>query len=183
MDTIAKSGRMSRDLSNVPRFAKGIYKTICAIETVICYTSFVIGTLALGADIFGREFLGQGIFGAQRLAVYCVAVAGILGFSYVVSNGGHLRPTFFDQAVPEKYTAFAMRLADVISCILCLLLTYGAFLFVKSTFDIGERDMTLPIYIWPVQSVLVMSFLFAATKFFLFAIFPALRPTEKAGDI
>lgn len=167
----------------VPSLARGLLRAITGLETFICFTSFIIGTIALAMDIFGREFLGFGIFGAQRLAVYCMAVAGVMGFSYVVSHGGHLRPTILDKLTPARHDRIAARVADVVSCLLCLLVAYGAFLFVHSTFVIGERDMTLPIYIWPVQSVLVVSFVFAAIKFLLFALFPALRPADKKGDI
>jgi len=167
----------------VPGFARGLLCAIMGIETFVCFTSFIIGTIALALDIFGREFLGFGIFGAQRLAVYCVAVAGVLGFSYVVSHGGHLRPTVLDKLIPAQHDRAASRLADLVSCLLCLLVAYGAFLLVRSTFQIGERDMTLPIFIWPVQSVLVVSFVFAATKFLLFALYPPLRPAQTGGEM
>lgn len=168
---------------SVPGLARGLLRAISGLETFVCFTSFIIGTIALAMDIFGREFLGFGIFGAQRLAVYCMAVAGVLGFSYVVSHGGHLRPTVLDGLTPARYDRIAARAADAVSCLLCLLVAYGAFLLVHSTFLIGERDMTLPIHIWPVQSVLVISFVFAAIKFLLFALFPALRPADRKGDI
>lgn len=166
-----------------PGFARRLLAGISLVETIVCFISFLIGTVALALDIFGREFLGFGIFGAQRLAVYCVAVAGVLGFSYVITHGGHLRPSLLDRVVPARFDRAAARLADLVSCLLCLLLAYGAFLLVRSTFQIGERDMTLPIHIWPVQSVLIVSFVFAATKFLLFALYPALRPADTGGDI
>ena len=167
----------------VPPVVRGLYRALVGTEMVICYASFLIGTVALALDIFGREFLGFGIFGAQRLAVYCMAVAGVLGFSYVISRGGHLRPTLLDKLTPAHLDAAAIRLGDVVSCLLCLLLAWGAFLLVRSTWQIGERDMTLPIPIWPVQSVLVVAFLFAALKYVLYAIWPALRPAEGGGEI
>lgn len=173
----------AQPLPSAPGFARRLLGGISLIETIVCFTSFLIGTAALALDIFGREFLGFGIFGAQRLAVYCVAVAGVLGFSYVITHGGHLRPSLLDKVVPARFDRRVTRLADLVSCLLCLLLAYGAFLLVRSTFQIGERDMTLPIYIWPVQSVLIVSFVFAATKFLLFALYPALRPADTGGDI
>lgn len=167
----------------VPGFAYALLRLIGAVETIVCFTSFIIGTIALALDIFGREFLGFGIFGAQRLAVYCVAVAGVLGFSYVITHGGHLRPSILDKLIPPRHDAAMGRIADLVSAILCLLLAYGAFLLVLSTFQIGERDMSLQIPIWPIQSVLIVSFLFAATKFLIFALYPTLRPAETGGDM
>ena len=160
-----------------------LYNLIVKIETIVCYVFFIAGTVALVVDIFGREVLGQGVFGAQRVAVYCMAVAGIMGFSYVVSHGGHLRPTVLDKLVPQKLDAFAARLADLLSCLLCLGLAYASYLFIYSTYSIGERDMTLPINIWTIQSVLVFAFGFAAIKFLMFVVAPALRPVTSGGDI
>lgn len=160
-----------------------IYKAVVRMETIICYIAFIVGTIALVLDIFGREVLGQGIFGAQRVAVYCMAVAGIMGFSYVISYGGHLRPTVLDKLISPRYDAFFARLADIISCILCLGLAYASFLFIASTYQLGEQDMTLPFNIWKVQSVLVVAFGFSAFKFFLFSCFPGLRPNDGGADI
>jgi len=160
-----------------------LYSAIIRFETIVCYIAFIAGTIALVLDIFGREVLGHGIFGAQRVAVYCMAVAGIMGFSYVISHGGHLRPTVLDRLMPEKYDAFLSRLADAISCILCVGLAYASWLFVASTYALGERDMTLPVNIWMVQSVLLVAFGFSALKFFLFCCVPALRPRVGGADI
>ncbi len=165
----------------VPPAMRFIYNIIVKAETFICYVSFLAGTIALVVDIFGREVLGQGVFGAQRVAVYCMAVAGIMGFSYVVSHGGHLRPTILDNLVPQKYNALTARIADVISCLLCFFLAYASYLFIYSTYTIGEQDMTLPLYIWKIQSVLVFAFGFAGIKFLMFVFAPALRPVSDEG--
>lgn len=160
-----------------------LYNLIVKIETIVCYVFFIAGTVSLVVDIFGREVLGQGVFGAQRVAVYCMAVAGIMGFSYVVSHGGHLRPTVLDKLVPEKFDAFTARLADFISCLICLALAGASFIFIYSTYSIGERDMTLPVNIWTIQSVLVFAFGFSAIKFLMFVVAPSLRPQDAEGDI
>lgn len=165
----------------VPPLMRVAYNVIVKTETVICYVSFIAGTIALVVDIFGREILGQGVFGAQRVAVYCMAVAGIMGFSYVVSHGGHLRPTVLDNLVPAKYNNLTARLADLISCLLCFFLAGASYLFIYSTYTIGEQDMTLPVYIWKIQSVLVFAFGFAGIKFLMFVLAPALRPQQDEG--
>lgn len=166
-----------------PKIFTVLYKLISKIEVIVCYTTFIIGTVALALDIIGREFFSKGIFGAQRLAVYCIAIAGVMGFSYVVSHGGHLRPSILDKLVPPKYDRLAGRVADTISAVLCVLLAYGALLLVRTTHLHGEQDMSLSIPIWPIQSVLIVAFMFAASKYLLFAFYPSMRPTEEGGEI
>ncbi|WP_274631368.1 TRAP transporter small permease [Arvimicrobium flavum] len=183
METVKHALPLADTGQSVSLPVRMLYKAIVRLETVICYIAFIAGTIALVLDIFGRELLGSGIFGAQRVAVYCMAVAGIMGFSYVVSHGGHLRPTVLDSLVPEKYDAFFARLADAISCLLCLGLAYASWLFVASTYSLGERDMTLPFNIWKVQSVLLVAFGFSALKFFLFCCVPALRPRDGGAAV
>lgn len=168
------------DTSEVPAWLRGIYRFMTVTETIVCYGTFVIGTLALILDIFGREFLGNGVFGAQRVAVYCMALAGMMGFSYVITRGGHLRPTAVDRLFPESWHPAMARYGDLLSAVLCAGLTYASVIFVASTFHFGERDMTLPLNIWTIQTVLVLAFGYSAVKFLIFFFAPSLRPTEMA---
>lgn len=156
-----------------------IYKFLIFAETIICYATFAMGTIALIVDIFGRELLGNGVFGAQRFAVYCMAMAGMVGFSYVISEGGHLRPSAVDRLFPEGWHPAMARFGDLVSAVLCVVLAWAAFTFVASTYRIGERDMTLPLDLWTIQTVLILAFAFSATKFMIFFFAPALRPGEK----
>ncbi len=156
-----------------------LYRFLTVTETLVCYLAFAVGTLALIVDIFGREFLGNGIFGAQRVAVYAMAVAGMMGFSYVITNGGHLRPSIVDKLFPERLHPAMARFADLLSAAMCAGLTYASAVFVASTFRIGERDMSLPFNIWTVQTVLVAAFGYATLKFLIFFFEPSLRPVEQ----
>jgi TRAP-type C4-dicarboxylate transport system permease small subunit len=160
-----------------------VYAGLVKIEAFTCFLALTLGTLALFADIVGREILGQGIFGAQRTAVYCMAVAGVLGFSYVVSQGGHLRPTVIDKLLPASLDFTMSRVGDFVSGVICCGLAYAAFLFVRGTFEIGEYSMTLPIPIWTVQIILPIAFGLAGFKYFLFVLAPGLRPQEASSEL
>ena len=50
------------------------------VGLVVCVTAFAAAALALIADVLARELLGNGIFGAQRFAVWATAIAGLVGF-------------------------------------------------------------------------------------------------------
>ena len=97
----------------IPRFLNGLYWA----EAILAVTAFSGVALALTADVIGRELFGNGIYGAQKFAVYCTAVAGMTGFALVVAKGGHLRPKFFDRIVPQRYDAQANRIADLTAAI------------------------------------------------------------------
>lgn len=159
------------------------YRTLLRVEAFCCFTALIVGTLALLADIVGREVFGVGVFGAQRLAVYCMAVAGMLGFSYVVSQGGHVRVGIVDRLVPARFDRAAQRIADLVSAIVCAGLAVGAFLFVRGSYELGEYSMTLPLAVWTVQSVLPAAFALAALKYLLFAALPGLASREGSADL
>ncbi len=159
-----------------------VYRFLTITETVVCYSAFTIGTLALVIDILGREILGNGVFGAQRVAVYAMAVAGMMGFSYVITHGGHLRPSVVDALFPVRWHGVMSRFANLLSSMMCVGLSYASAVFVASTFHIGERDMSLPLNIWTVQMVLIAAFSFAALKFLIFFAAPSLQP-DSQGDV
>lgn len=182
MQPPADAGRGDRQPAPAGGLAAS-YRVLLRLEAFFCFTALIVGTLALLADIVGRELFGIGVFGAQRLAVYCMAVAGMLGFSYVVSQGGHVRVSIVDRIVPARFEQVAQRAADLVSAVVCAGLALGAFLFVRGSYELGEYSMTLPMAVWTVQSVLPIAFALAALKYLLFAAVPGLASREGSADL
>lgn len=151
---------------------------IMRAERIICCAGLALAAAALCADVFSREILGQGIYGVQKFAVYCCAVAGALGLSVVVHSGGHLRVTAIDALIPQRFLGIVACIGDVISALACLFLAYYAQQFVYNTFRFQEMDTILQIPIWWVQIVLPVAFALAALKYLLHAIDPASKPEE-----
>ena len=160
-----------------------LFRVLLRLEAFVCFTALIVGTLALLADILGREVFGVGVFGAQRLAVYCMAVAGMLGFSYVVSQGGHVRVSIVDGIVPARFEPLARRIANLVSGLICIGLAVGAYIFVRGSYLLGEYSMTLPLAVWTVQSVLPVAFALAAIKYLLFVLAPGLESNEGSADL
>lgn len=147
-------------------------------ELVVTCTALLFVAAALFSDVFAREAFGRGIFGAQKFAVYCNAIAGLLGFSVVVHTGGHLRVSAVDRLFPVDWHPTMSRLGDVTSAVLCGILGWFAARYVLSSLRIGEADLLFYAKLWPFQLVLPYIFLASAFKFLCFAICPALRPAE-----
>ena len=72
------------------------------------------------ADVLAREFFGNGIFGAQRFAVWSNAIAGLLGFALVTAERGHLRPQFADVLLPKALEPHVDRIGELLSAAICL---------------------------------------------------------------
>jgi TRAP-type C4-dicarboxylate transport system permease small subunit len=155
-------------------------KALWTVEATICVVAFCGTALALMADVLAREFFGNGIFGAQRFAVWGNAISGLLGFAIVTAERGHLRPQFADGLIPKSLEPYADRIGEVLSAVICLGMAWYAVKFVQSSAALGERGMAIPILVWPIQLVLVWMFASSALRHLVFARWPELRPVPRS---
>ena len=154
-------------------------KALFWAEATVAVTCFTVVVTSLLADVLARELFGNGIFAAQRVAVYATAIAGLLGYPIVVGTGGHIRPSVLDKVVPERWSGSMNRFADITSAAICLGFAYYCALYVESARELGERQMVLNNLVWPLQTVLPWLFFSAALRYLAFAACPALRPKEE----
>jgi TRAP-type C4-dicarboxylate transport system permease small subunit len=159
--------------------ARRLLRGLWLLEATVCVLAFSITAVALMADVLGREFFGNGIFGAQRLAVWSTAVAGLVGFALVTAEAGHLRPRFADGWLPKAAEPYIDRLAELISAAICIFLGWYAIDFVRNSAALGERGMAIPILVWPIQMILPWMFFSSALRHLVFAAWPVLRPAPK----
>jgi TRAP-type C4-dicarboxylate transport system permease small subunit len=157
------------------RFLRGLW----LLEATICVLAFSITSIALMADVLGRELFGNGIFGAQRLAVWTTAIAGLVGFALVTAEAGHLRPRFADGWLPKAAEPHIDRVAEIISAAICIFLGWYAVDFVRNSAALGERGMAIPILVWPIQLILPWMFFSSALRHLCFAAWPVLKPVPK----
>ena len=155
-------------------------KALWTVEATICVLAFCGTALALMADVLAREFFGNGIFGAQRFAVWANAIAGLLGFAIVTAERGHLRPQFADKLLPKSLEPHVDRIGEVLSAVICLAMAWYAVRFVQSSAALGERGMAIPILVWPIQLVLPWMFFSSALRHLAFARWPELRPAPRS---
>lgn len=148
------------------------------IELFVTCVALLLVASALFFDVVAREVLGQGIFGAQKLAVYGNAIAGLLGFTVVVHSGGHLRVSAVDRLFPATWHLAMSRIGDIVSAGLCAMLGWFAARYVQSSLRLGEVDLLFYAKLWPFQLVLPYIFLASSLRYLCFAIHPALRPAE-----
>lgn len=134
--------------------------------------------LLLLADVIGRELFAHGIFGAQRVAVYCTIVAGNFGLALAAAAGSHIRPRFADKWVPRHWSASLDRVADVITGVVFLAVAFYATRLVEESFGFETVSPVIDWQIWPVQAVIPLGYLLAAVHYLIFAAYPALRPQQ-----
>ena len=152
---------------------------------VACF-SFIAIILVL--DVFGREVVGPffrlidvdigptGIFASQRLSIFALVVGAFAGIGVATATGSHLLPRVAFGWIPAAWGPHMDRIADVLTGLFMLVMTYFGFVFVESTWAAQLRTPVLDWVVWPFQMAIPLGFLSAGLRYFLFAAWPALRP-------
>lgn len=147
---------------------------------------FIAAILLL--DVIGREFVGPllrlvgldpgatGIFAAQKLSVFALVIGSFAGIGIATATGTHIVPRFAHGWVPAAWGPVMDRLADVLTGIFLIGVVWFGFKFVGSSFKTDLRAPVLDWPVWPVQLFIPLGFLSAAGRYFLYAVWPALKP-------
>jgi TRAP-type C4-dicarboxylate transport system permease small subunit len=147
---------------------------------------FIAAILLL--DVIGREFVGPvlrlvgldpgatGIFAAQKLSVFALVIGSFAGIGIATATGSHIVPRFAHGWVPAAWGPVMDRLADVLTGIFLVGVAWFGIKFVGSSFKTDLRAPVLDWPVWPVQLFIPLGFLSAAGRYFLYAVWPALKP-------
>jgi TRAP-type C4-dicarboxylate transport system permease small subunit len=157
------------------------------IECMVAVAAFGLIATLLILDVAGREVLGvvykwldikraTGVYGAQKLSVYALVLGSFAGIGIATATGSHLLPRVGFAWIPASWADGMNRLADVITGVFMLGVTYYGFVFIQSTMAAGLRAQAFDLPVWPFQLAIPLGFLSAAVRYFCFAAWPALRP-------
>lgn len=156
--------------------ARRLLEAIAKGESVVAVAAYTVVASVLLIDVLGREVFGQGLWGAQRVAVYCTILAAYCGFGLASGSGTHLRPRIADHWIPAAYDRAMNRLADLVSVAVLLTIAYYAYVFARENFELGTIVAVLDWKVWPMQAIIPLGFTLGALRYLAFAVFPALRP-------
>lgn len=153
---------------------------IVRFEKWIAFVAFLLMLGALAADVIGREVFGHGVFGAVKFSVYALIYCAMAGFGIATASGSHLRPKFLDRLVPQKFEGLALLLGQFASAGILLTLAAAGLTFVELGILLEERNVTLDILIWPIQSAIPAGFALSALRHIIYGVWLDLLPAEKA---
>jgi TRAP-type C4-dicarboxylate transport system permease small subunit len=147
---------------------------------------FIAGILLL--DVIGREFVGPllrlvglepgatGIFAAQKLSVFALVIGSFAGIGIATAAGSHIVPRVAYGWVPASWGPAMDRTADIVTGLFLVGVAWFGFKFVASSYSTGLRAPVLDWPVWPIQLFIPLGFLSAAGRYFLFALWPPLKP-------
>ena len=157
--------------------AKGVLRFVDLAESIAATLAYLVVAGLLIGDVLGRELLGAGIFGAQKMAVYAAVVAGFLGLALATSANTQLRPAFLDHLLRGPVVD---RVGDAFACLFYLFLAVVALQFIQQSMEFEDRAAVLYWLLWPIQIVIPYALASTALRHGIFAGWPMLKPA-KAG--
>ena len=158
------------------------------LECWIAVLSFAFIAAVLVIDVMGREFYGPlmtllgfkvgatGLFGSQKLAVFALVIGSFCGIGIAAATGAHLVPRVAFGWLPAAWSPQVDRLADLVTGVFLIGVSYYATLFVMGSRASGVLAAVNNVSAWPIQMAIPLGFLSAALRYLLFARWPALRP-------
>jgi TRAP-type C4-dicarboxylate transport system permease small subunit len=170
--------------AGVRRLAESWHKGECWLA--VAAFGFIAAILLL--DVIGREFVGPvlrlvgldpgatGIFAAQKLSVFALVIGSFAGIGIATATASHIVPRFAHGWVPAAWGPVMDRLANVLTGLFLVGVAWFGFKFVGSSFKTDLRAPVLDWPVWPVQMFIPLGFLSAAGRYFLYAVWPALKP-------
>ena len=165
------------------RFLDGWHR----VECLVAVAAFGFIAVVLIADVMGRELLGPiyryfdikgqaGVYASQKMSVYALVVGSFAGIGIATATASHLLPRIGFRWVPAAWGPTVDRLADVVTGLFMLGVTWYGWIYVSSSMDAGLRAQAFNVPIWPMQMMIPLGFFSAAVRYFFFAAWPALRP-------
>ena len=117
-----------------------------------------------------------GLFGSQKLAIFALVIGSFCGIGIATATGVHLVPRVGFGWLPKAWGPSVDRLADVLTGVFLLGVTWYGFVFVLSSKQSGVLAAVINVSAWPIQLAIPLGFLSAALRYFFFAAWPGLRP-------
>ncbi len=161
--------------------AARLLTVIAAVEKLLCVSAFVVLVVVLFADVVSRELTAAGLHWAPQIGVWANVFVVMAGFGLASAAGAHLRPRFMDGWLPAAWEPALAGLQHLLMALFCVAIGAVALAVVAGSFRLGEVEIALFLPVWPVQAMLPLAFFTGALRHAVYALYPALRPTESGA--
>jgi TRAP-type C4-dicarboxylate transport system permease small subunit len=174
-----------------PRWARTLAANWHVAECLVAMAAFTFIAVILLLDVIGRELLGPlvrlfgakaatGIFASQKMSVYALVIGAFAGIGIATATASHLVPRVLFGVIPDRWSPAVNRFADLLTAVFLVGVSYYGFVFVESSFATDLRAPVLNWPVWPFQLAIPLGFISAALRYFLYALWPDLRPIPPA---
>lgn len=161
-------------------------------ERGVAVAAWAAMAVLLTLDVLGRELLfplqralglpsgAGGLFGASKMALYCLVIGAYAGIGLAAATASHVVPGIGRRLTPRTWDRSVDRLADALTAALLVGAAAAGALLVHGSWSLGLRAPLLQWPLWLVQLAMPLGLLSAALRYAGFAAWPALRPPARA---
>lgn len=151
--------------------------TFSAIGVVMMYDVIIREMVTPLLTRFGIDAHSLVLVGSQKIGVYLLIAGAFTGFSLATGAGTQLVPKVGFGWAPKSWDAGMNRMGDFISGLFLCIVTYYAFIFVRSSANAGLMTSSgIEAPVWILQVVIPIGFASAAARYLVFSLWPAVRP-------
>ncbi|MCA0869865.1 TRAP transporter small permease [Seohaeicola saemankumensis] len=175
----------------VPVLVSTLLKAWHLLERWIAVIAFSLIGALIFADVAGREFVGPvgtllgfdmgstGVYGARKISLFLLVIGAFAGLGVSVATGTQIVPRIAFNWVPASWAPHVDRLANLLSGLVFVAVTYYGWVFVSASREIGTVMPGLDTPVWVFQAAIPIGFLSAAVRYFIFALWPASAPERE----
>jgi TRAP-type transport system small permease protein len=133
---------------------------------VLIITSIVI---IVFAGTVARYIFKEPIFGSDRLATYLMVWLGFIGFSIATSKLRHIEIEFLKAKVKANLRYLLNIISSLLASLFLIIMVIISLGYIKESKELGDVDIALNIPLWIIISIIPITFVISAIRFFFSA--------------
>lgn len=142
-----------------------IFDRLAKIEAFLLSLCLGLMVFMVLFQIILRNFFSSGIVGGDTIVRHMLLWVGFLGAGLATRGGVHIRIDIASKVLNPKGIKIAQVLTDIFSVIICSLLVYASYGFVKIAYESSDTLLFMDIPIWMMESIIPIGFLVMTLRF------------------
>jgi len=121
------------------------------METVLTMISSVVTvslTLMIVVDVIGRYFFNSPLPATWEIGEICMPYIVFLPFAYALTRGNHVQVGLVKNLFSQKVQRIFGIITDIISLVLCMAITYWAWIRFWESYQLGEEMLAAVEILW-----------------------------------
>jgi C4-dicarboxylate transporter DctQ subunit len=148
-----------------------LYRFLLRLEESLLVIILLSTIIFAVSQIFLRNFFHSGIPWADSLVRILVLWLGLIGAMIASRDHRHIKIDILSRFLSPPYQLRLRRFTDSITAIVCFIVAWYAFVFVRIEYQDGMQAFE-NVPVWMAEAIIPIGFFIMATRYFLSAVLP-----------
>jgi TRAP-type C4-dicarboxylate transport system permease small subunit len=148
-----------------------LYRFLLRLEESLLVVILLSTIIFAVAQIFLRNFFHSGIPWGDSLVRILVLWLGLIGAMIASRDHRHIKIDILSRHMTPANQLWLRRFTDSITAIVCFIVAWYAFLFVRIEYQDGMRAFE-NVPVWMTEAIIPFGFFIIAVRFLLSAVMP-----------